>query len=355
MISIGYVYDHPSQEGVYRGIDAYSSYLWKNLENIKHPDLKIHQITLKDLSDSRFDLYHFPSFNLFHPSFPVTFHSPCVITLHDATRLEFSSHYPLGIRGNLNLVYQKYFLARAKLIITDSFSSIRQIQKFLSLPAEKMRMVYLAAPDNFRIIKSKKSLQQIKKKYQLPDKYILCNGDIDWNKNLTGLVKSCNSSNISLVLYGKSPQDLVDHPEKYDFGHPELAHLPALRQSLLKENIHLLGFIPDSDLVGIFNLANLYCQPSFAEGFGLPVLQAMACGIPVACSNTHSLPEIAGKAAKYFDPNDIDSITKTIVNVLEDQTLRQELITQGLKQAEKYSWSKTATNTINIYQEALSL
>jgi alpha-1,3-rhamnosyl/mannosyltransferase len=210
----------------------------------------------------------------------------------------------------------------------------------------------LAASEIFRVQTNRTQLADIARKYHLPRGFVLFNGDVDWNKNLTSLVQACTLINVPLVIYGKSPKQLLDQPDLYNFRHPELSHLPQLRNLLGQSHVYVLGFVPDTDLVTIFNLATVYCQPSFAEGFGIPVLQALACGTPVVCSRTHSLPEVAGDAAVYFDPYNINSVADSLKQVLDNQKLRSALKSRGLIQAGKFSWDKTAADTIRVYQEA---
>lgn len=357
MKKIGFYFPIQSTSQIYRGMDAYANFLLPEITSKADKyDYQIVQLkNQNNVDQSDCDLIHFPIFSIYYPDIPPLLKIPYVVTVHDVTRLEFSPHYPPGIRGKLSLVSQKYSLNRAKLIITDSYSSVKQIRRYLNYPNSKIRMVHLAQPAIYKPVKNKSLLQNIKSKYGLPEKFVLFNGDVDWNKNLITLLLACHKLNTHLVLYGKTIRKLLDQPESFDLSHPELKHLSRLLQLLKSDLVHLVGFVEEQDLVAIFNLASVYCQPSFAEGFGLPVLQAMACGTPVACSNTHSLPEIAEDAALYFNPADLDSIISSLQSLLDSQDLQKELIQKGFQQSAKFSWSKTADNTLKVYQEALSL
>jgi glycosyltransferase involved in cell wall biosynthesis len=125
----------------------------------------------------------------------------------------------------------------------------------------------------------------------------------------------------------------------------------------LKNNkkIIRLGFVSDEDLVAIYNLATVYCQPSFYEGFGLPVLQAMACGTPVVAARTPALMEIGESACLYADPQDTKDMAQKIKKVLDNSSLQKDLSQKGLRQVKKFSWTKTAEETYKIYEKALSL
>jgi len=355
MKTIGFVTNSSLSSGIYRGMDAYAKYLLAHLSKIaKDTNLRIVEIAAPEqLSKSNYDLYHFPMFSLFRPTIPFLLPKPYVVTVHDVTRLEFSGHYPPGIKGRFTINYQKLLLNRSQVVITDSHSSVGQIVKYLHLPHSKIRMVHLAADEIFKPLSDNHIRLSITSKYHLPNRFVLFNGDVDWNKNMLNLIQACRKTQTNLVIYGKSPRDLLDHPEYFPAKHRELSHLTELRQLLQSDQVYVLGYIPDKDLVPIFNLATVYCQPSFAEGFGIPVLQAMACGTPVICSHTHSLPEIAGEAAIYFDPYDISSIASCITKVLTSTKLHSDLKSKGLNQVKKYSWDKTAAETIKVYQEVL--
>ena len=115
-----------------------------------------------------------------------------------------------------------------------------------------------------------------------------------------------------------------------------------------------MGFVEEKDLVALYNLASVYCQPSFYEGFGMPVVEAMACGCPVICSNQGSLPEIGGKAVAYFNPYQKGSLEKVLKKVWEDKVLRKKLSQKSLNQAKKFSWQKCAQETLSVYQSLIS-
>jgi len=354
MKTVGFITSETSP-GLYRGMDAYAGYLLPPMQKLSSKfDLTVEPVILSHAVNSpQLDLYHFPTFSFYYPSIPFIFPKPYVVTVHDATRLEFPDKYPSGIRGRFKLEYQKIILNKSRYVITDSYSSVIQIRRYLGIDHHKIRMIHLAADDIFKPVKNNLQLREVARKYLLPPKFILTNGDIDWNKNLLNLAKVCNQLKIPLVVYGKSPRELLDYPEKYNFHHPELSHLALLRQELSSEFIHLLGFIPDSELVLVFNLAALYCQPAFAEGFGIPILQAMVCEVPVVCSRSHSLPEIAGEAALYFDPYNIDSISTSLLRCLDHRSFASQLVKMGKIQARKYSWDQTAEYTLGVYQEVL--
>ena len=183
-------------------------------------------------------------------------------------------------------------------------------------------------------------------------------GDLNWNKNVKGLIQAFKKlkvkssklkvtvKNLKLVLVGEA----LVNPEL-----PEAKKVKRLIEELqLKGDILLLGFVPNRDLVAIYNLATLYVQPSFYEGFGLPVLEAMSCGCPVLSSNQASLPEVGERAVEYFNPYKKKELVEKLFFLLSNKEKLKELSIKGLKQAKKFFWKKTALETKKIYEKVLS-
>ncbi len=278
--------------------------------------------------DKDFDIVHYPFFDLFKHTLPIFKKSKTVVTIHDVIPLEYPEIYKPGIKGRLNLFLQGLALQNVDAVITDSHASINAIHKHLGVPHEKLKLVYLAAGKEF--VKRK-----ISKKYDLPKQFVLYIGDVNWNKNISGLIEACKKINLPLVIIGRQAKEI----ENMDLNHPELSHL----KSLDLDYPFRLGYVSDEEKIDILNLASVYCQPSFAEGFGIPVLEAMACGTQVAVSNTHSLPEIAGEAAEYFDPHDTSQMAEAIKKSLVNKF---DVITQS----KKFTWEKTALETIKVYE-----
>lgn len=317
-----------------RGVGFYTKRLLANLVKLAPEyDLTVTQDPMLA------DLVHYPYFDLFLPTLSVSPPVKTVVTIHDVTPLEFPDHYPPGIMGKINLARQKSALAKVNRVITDSHASIQAIHRILGVPHEKLRLIYLAADDIYRPIKTKSVLAKVKSKYHLPDKFILYVGDVGWNKNISTLLKAAKTLDYPVVLVGKSALAL----EQMDTSHPELRHIAELKAQM-NDSVLRVGFVPDEDLAAIYNLATVYCQPSIAEGFGLPVLEALASGCPVASSSTSSLPEIGGQAVEYFDPYDTEDMVRAL-KAAKDKG--------GVAQAKKFSWEKTARETLQVYTEIL--
>lgn len=329
MTKIGFITTPLTSSHSIRGVGFYTKRLLPELKKQSHNfDIEILEIeNLLKIKNLKLKIMHYPYFDLFRHTLPIFKKSKTIVTVHDVIPLEFPDHYPQGLRGWFNLQLQKIALSRVEGVITDSYASVKFIHKYLGVPHAKLKLVYLAADKIFKKIANPKN------KFKLPKKFVLYVGDINYNKNIPNLVTACKLANLSLIIVGKQAAQL----EKLDLSHPELSHL----RNLDLNSVLRIGFVSDQDLVDIYNLATVYCQPSFAEGFGLPILEALACGTPVACSNTSSLPEIAGDNAAYFDPHDVKSMSQAIIKAKPPET------------KPKFSWEKTAKQTLMVYQEIL--
>ncbi len=316
----------------FRGIGFYLTGLIRELS--KNPSLQL--IKFEHKLNQPADLIHYPGFNPFIRSLPLINSCPFIVTVHDLIPLKFPAQFPPGIKGRLNWLIQKNLLRLSRAIITDSYASKQDILRFTSVPGRKVHVVYLA-PDP--IFKPQPSAHN----FNLPQKFVLYVGDVNYNKNLPSLAVTCLKLNYPLVVVGK--QAVI---KDYDRHHPENQALVEF-QALVAANpgkIIPLGFVGNQDLVKIYNLATVYIQPSLAEGFGLPVLEAMACGCPVLSSRAGSLAEISGNAALQFTP-------KNLQRVWQSAALRQKLSQRGLIQAKRFSWAKAAAQTLKIYEQAI--
>lgn len=329
MTKVGFITSPLISGHAVRGVGFYTQRLLTSLKSqAVNYDIKIVENGLDC------QIVHYPFFDLFNHTLSILKKSKTVVTVHDVIPLEFPERYPPGIKGSVNLLLQKLALSRIDSVITDSYASLTAIHKYLNVDHQKLKLIYLAAAEVYKPINNKALLTRIKTKYQLPDKFVLYVGDVNWNKNIPGLIQACHLARLPLVIVGKNALKV----DFLDLTHPQLQHLRGIKW----EGVHRLGFVPDADLVVIYNLAKVYCQPSFAEGFGLPVLEAMSCGTAVACSKTHSLPEIAGDAATYFEPANVQDMAKALSNASAKNTIVQ---------ASKFSWDKTASETLQVYQE----
>jgi len=295
------------------------------------------------------DLVHFPYFEPFFLELPLYKKFKTVVTVHDLTPIVFSQNFPRGIKGEIKWQMQKYALKRADAIITDSKSSKKDVIKYVGAKEKRISVVYLAAGEQFKQLEIENFKLEIKKKYGLPDDFLLYVGDVTWNKNLPRLLDGVTNLEIPLVMVGKS---LIQ--EDYDKDNPWNADLNRVNElAKNNKNVIRLGFVPGSDLVSVYNLATAAVMPSLYEGFGLPVLEAMACGCSVITSKEGSLGEVAGDAAFYVDAYDVKSIEKGIREVFGNKKLQEELSKKGLENVKQFSWKKTAEETIGAYEQVL--
>jgi len=272
--------------------------------------------------------------DLFHASnwaIPKT-KTKLVTTIHDLTFLKYpQEHLPYYIKAHTR------HLKRAKKYADRIIAVSQSTKKDLinqGIHPDKITVIYSAPAQIFKPLKSKSQLQAIKAKYGLKGPYLLSVGTQEPRKNLTRLIKAYSQLKLKtmpLAIAGK-------------FGWGD-------RTQPIK-GVKLLNFVPDEDLVGLYSAAKAFIYPSLYEGFGFPVLEAMACGCPVITSNTSSLPELGGQAALYVNPKKTTDITQAIKILLGlNSAKRHQLINKGLQQAQQFSWSKTAQQTLKLYQE----
>jgi glycosyltransferase involved in cell wall biosynthesis len=338
----------------FRGIGFYTKRLMEAMEEIA-PQRGIELEFVKSTDKLFFvdaDVIHFPYFSPFFLTLPRRKLTKSVVTIHDLIPIKYLQHYPPGIRGRLRWEIQKRRLKKVEAVITDSDYWREEIPKLTSYPKEKIFVVPLAAGKEFKKLPPYQ-VSSIKHKYNLPDNFVLYVGDVNWNKNVEGLIKALAKSkiqnskskikiqNLKLVLVGKAFEDKSLKETK------EILQL--IKQLNLINQTKILGYVPTEDLVAIYNLATVFCLPSFSEGFGLPALEAMACGCPVVAGKTSSLPEICGQAAVLVDPYDVNDIARGIIKAIEN---KENLIESGFKQAAEFSWEKTANLTLEVYEKA---
>ena len=332
-----------------RGVGFYINNLKRSL--IKYfPDNKYIFFTRGDKLPKNVDVVHYPYLEPFFLTLPIFSKYKTVVTIHDLTPLVFPKYFPKGARGNFKWFIQKASLRKANLIIADSLSSKKDIIKYTGVPATKIHVVFLAADESFRLIhNSKFIIQNLREKYELPEKFALYVGDVTWNKNLPRLIKAAKKSGIPLVMVGKA---LVS--KDFDKKNPWNQDLVTVHNNVKEDkNIILPGFVETADLVQIYNLATFFIMPSLYEGFGLPILEAMACGCPVITTKEGSIPEVAGDAAFYTDAYDSEKIAKDMREVFKNEKLRKELSIKGLRQSSNFSWKKTARVTVRVYEKVL--
>jgi|SRR5688572_4074860 len=300
----------------------------------------------------RVDLYHIPLNRV-----PLCMIRPYVVTIHDMSRQVFAES---GFRNQLSLYRSRRSLLRAAKVIAVSEATRRDAEIVLGIPAAQIRRIYNALDPRFlsREFSERGShngdWEQFRlntlERYQVGYPYILYAGNIRPQKNIPRLIEAF------AVLRG----ELSSHP-KYDslrliiIG-DEISKYPDVRQTANKTRaghaVRFLGYVPFDTLRAFYESAAVFAFPSLYEGFGLPPLEAMACGTPVVTSNVSSLPEVVGDAAVQVNPEKVFEIARALKNVLLDDALRATLIERGYRQAARFSWDDTAREVLDTYRQA---
>ncbi len=265
---------------------------------------------------------------------------PTLLTVHDLIFRHLPEHHKRLNRWYLNLTMPLY-CRRATHIIAVSEQTRRDLVAAYGIAADKITVIYEAADPSFRR-QPPEAVASARARYGLPERYILTVGTIEPRKNLIRLLAAferlkAEGLTDALVIVGRR-------------GWLYEGFFAALERSPARQAVLFPGFIPDADLPAAYAGAQALVMPSLYEGFGLPVLEAMACGTPVACSESSSLPEIAGDAALLFDPRDVDAIVTALRRIVTDADLASALRARGQAQAARFSWARAAQETLALYQ-----
>lgn len=284
---------------------------------------------------------------------PVFTSIPVVDTLHDIIYMEKSY---LEILQGAGTAYQKFgniyrrfivpkVVRKSKKIITVSNFEKDRIGDFFGLQGDnRLTAVYNGVGEHFKPVTDPAELPRVKEKYRLPDRFFFFLGNTDPKKNTKGTLKAYSDfirqtgSDYQLLMLDYDLKEL----EKilFELGDPELI-----------SRIHLTGYVVNTDLPAIYSQCAVFLYPSLRESFGIPILEAMGCGVPVITSNTSSMPEIAGDAALIIDPYKPETITAAIIQLTTDEMLRSRKIELGYKRAALFSWRAMAENCLKIYRE----
>jgi len=237
----------------------------------------------------------------------------------------------------------RHSLFQADGIIVISEFTKNQLLETFEIEEKKVRVVHLGLSPELKEEASDKVLEEARKKMSLPDLFILFVGATEPRKNLLNLIKALNVihrkyGKVSLVIAGRRGED-----------HERL--LEAIRKNRLEPWVKITGYVSDREVRLLYRLASVFVYPSLCEGFGLPLLEAMASSLPVVASNTSAIPEVAAKAALYFHPEKPEEMADKIVRVLEDEELRKGLVEKGKKRASEFDWKITASETLEFYTE----
>jgi len=329
--------------------EAYHSYtcpnhrISKRRTKAKYYSLGEQTVFLQDLVRENLDLVHFTHFNA-----PILYNNPSVVTIHDLTLSKFPGQKMNTMIHKMAYNYTiKNITQKAKQIIAVSKHTAKDLKEMLNVPKEKISVVYEGISKEFENIEDIKELKKVKTKYRITKPYFLYIGVWRNHKNLVNLVKGFK---ILREKYKTDAQLVLT-------GREDNKHYPEVRNTInahqLSNEIITPGFIPEEDIVALYNAAEALVNPSLYEGFGFPPLEAMACLTPAVVSNASCHKEIYKDNALYFKPDDTNDIAEKLNKIITDQKERERLIKSGIKYVKDFNWEKTAKETLGIYLKVI--
>jgi len=299
---------------------------------------------LKVLNKEKLDLMHFTHFNA-----PIFYKTTSIVTIHDLILSFFPGKKKKSILSKLG-----YFLTlrssvkHAKKVITVSENSRDDLIKIMKTPKDKIDVIYQGVTDEFKQIDDNLRIKKTLQKLGINKPFFLYTGVWRYHKNIPNMIRAykkvreLTGEDIQLVITGKE-----------DPWYPEVKELPS--EIGVKDSVKLTGLVDENELVDLYNAASIYIFPSFYEGFGLPPLEAMACGTPVAASDASCIPEVIGKGnAAFFNPKDYEEMAQVIHALYKDKAMQEELVRKGLIRVGEFSWQTMAELTHNLYLECLN-
>ncbi len=285
---------------------------------------------------------------------PIRCTIPIVLTLHDIIYMESVSLFKKGFTWyqKLGNMYRRFVvpkvLSNSTKVITVSEYERKRIADFFGFSFDKVLAIYNGVGNYFNPVSDLIELKRIRLKYNLPEKFLFFLGNTDPKKNTIGVLKALSQLYTRGEKY-RIPLVMLDYDKDAlqkmlsDIGDPEMIKM-----------IKLAGYVVNTDLPAIYSACSVFLYPSLRESFGIPMIEAMASGAPLIASNTSCMPEVAGNAALYIDPFKPDEITDAIIKLLEDDSLRIELIQKGFERAKAFSWQKMAEEVIYLYKGILN-
>ncbi len=318
---------------------------WENLAKVW-----FEQVTLPRAAEAdEVDLLHVPYWGS-----ALVRRVPTVVTVHDLIPMLLLAYRggPL-VRTYTRLVAEG--ARRADMVLTDSKASRRDIRRYLKVPPERVRAVPLAVDGMYRRVTDPERLSYVQEKYRLPPRFLLYLGGFDQRKNVTTLLQAyagilytsreegtagTASFGAALVVAGRLPTR-----DTRFFPNPR----KIARSFGIDEHVHFIGWVDEEDKPALYSLADALVFPSLYEGFGLPVLEAMACGTPVIAANAASLPELVGDAGILVAPRDVEGLAEAMVRLVEDQKLREGLSRKAVEKARQFTWHEVARATLDAY------
>jgi glycosyltransferase involved in cell wall biosynthesis len=325
---------------------------WGAFDDLEGPNLRLYRVALggrgrrlvweqtelpRTLHAAGVQVFHSP-----HHSLPAVRQGwRNVVTIHDVTFRLLPWRYTPARRIYMSAV-TALASVRADAIIVPSASVKRDFLRLYCGRADRVTVIPEAAPPSMRVIEDCTELGQARERLGLPERFILSVGTLEPGKNRGALVQAL----AHLRARGLPHRLVVVGQRGWGAGHPE----PEAERLGIADAVNSTGYVDDADLPRIYNLADAFVFPSWREGFGLPPLEAMACGTPVVSSDRPAMPEILGDAALYAPPGRPDLIADALEQVLTDDSLHERMRARGLEQASRYSWERAANETLAVYR-----
>jgi glycosyltransferase involved in cell wall biosynthesis len=298
------------------------------------------------LSKYELDLMHFPHFNV-----PMFYRGKFVVTIHDLIHQHFAMNRSTTLnpltyrvkRAGYGQVFNRAVHNAAKVIVPSEYVK-GLLQTEWNVNEDQVVVTHEAVEENLTsVVKTirKEEFDRLAKKFKITGQYLYYVGNAHPHKNVEKLLEAFEqirkkNPNVQLVMSG---------PDHYFWQR-------IIREHPNIEGVIYTGFVTDRELIILFKNATCYVMPSLEEGFGIPILEAMACGTPVACSDVASLPEVGGDACVFFDPSSVDDMAKKISKLLGDKELQKRLVANGIKRYKQFSWDKLAEQTLSVYKQA---
>ncbi|MEK7653132.1 MAG: glycosyltransferase family 1 protein [Patescibacteria group bacterium] len=255
-----------------------------------------------------------------------------ILVVHDLSFLRFPEFFTFKSQWWHQLILAKRILNQADLVIADSKNTRNDLVELLEIKPEKIKVVYPGIGKKFRKF-SDESFEMVKQKYDLPAEFVLFLGTLEPRKNVENVIRACQGRNL-VIAGGRGWRDKK-----------------ILKMIGKNQQIKYLGYINEEDKPALYNLASCLVYPSFYEGFGLPIVEAMACGCPVVCGANSSQAEVAGEAALLVDPYNVNEIKNAVELIMGDAELRQRFSEAGIERAKMFSWERTGREVMDLFRK----
>jgi glycosyltransferase involved in cell wall biosynthesis len=288
------------------------------------------------------DLYHSPDFVL-----PPTGRTPAILTVHDLSFLRLPQFFVAGFRKYLEAAVSRA-VKNAQHILADSESTRRDLVELMDVASGRVSVLYPGVEPRFRPVKDAELLDAVRTRYALPERFILGLSTLQPRKNFDGLIKSFHQ-----LLQRRRTQPEIENLYLVIGGGKGWMYedtLALVKRLQLEGRVRFTGFVADQDLPILYSLALVFAFPSWYEGFGLPVLEAMACGTPVVAADNSSLPEVVGQAGIMIDAGDTDGLSEALGELACNDPLRSRLVTAGHEQACRFTWKAAAERLLAVYK-----